>query len=58
MTDNVVHKSADQILEELFSTLAEPPTLTAKTSEPTSVPTNEESSAIKPDIGKLFLNIL
>lgn len=51
MTDNVVHKSADQILEELFSTLAEPATLIEKTSELTSVPTNEESPAIIDDIG-------
>lgn len=55
MTENVIQKSADQILEELFSTLAEPATLSEKQSDPTSVPTINESSAEKADAGKFIL---
>ena len=51
MTENDIHKSADQILEELFSTLGEPAIAVA--SDPSSVP-NNETSVIKIDTGKSF----
>ncbi len=56
MTENDIHKSADQILEELFSTLGEPATAIA--SDPSSVPKSNEIPVIEIDnAGENFQNI-
>lgn len=45
MTENVIQKSADQILEEIFSTLVSEPITTVSTaSDSSSFPSNEPTT--------------
>jgi hypothetical protein len=55
MTENVIQKSADQILEEIFSTLVSEPITTVSTaSDSSSFPSNEPTTP-KTDTSKCHI---